>query len=209
MSKNANYIDAKVVMLATDKPTLGSEKENICVFKYTNGKLFFNNKNYFVDKNEFYSFAQHLYITSNEEIKEGDWVVCYFGNNKYTIGKTLRNILSDDDGGIAWSIKMINGEEDGWEEYACKKVISTTDSSLIIDEPITGKDISYGIASYVKEKDTYYKSLPQPSKEFIQSYIESYNNGNVIEDVLVEIDIDQEVSKPTFIGGMMQIVEKT
>ena len=41
----------------------------------------------------------------------------------------------------------------------CKKIIATTDVSL---------------------------GLPQPSQQFIQKYIEEYNKGNVITDVLVE-----------------------
>ena len=43
----------------------------------------------------------------------------------------------------------------------CKKIIATTDVSL---------------------------GLPQPSQQFIQKYIEEYNKGNVITDVLVEYE---------------------
>ena len=43
----------------------------------------------------------------------------------------------------------------------CKKVIATTDTSL---------------------------GLPQPSKQFIEKYIEEYNKGNIITDVLVEYE---------------------
>ena len=32
------------------------------------------------------------------------------------------------------------------------------------------------------------ENLPQPSQQFIQKYIEEYNKGNVITDVLVEYD---------------------
>ena len=45
----------------------------------------------------------------------------------------------------------------------CKKIIATTDVSL---------------------------GLPQPSKQFIQKYIEEYNKGRIIEDILVEYDCD-------------------
>ena len=43
----------------------------------------------------------------------------------------------------------------------CKKIIATTDVSL---------------------------GLPQPSQQFIQKYIEEYNKGNIITDVLVEYE---------------------
>ena len=58
----------------------------------------------------------------------------------------------------------------------CKKIIATTDTSLkVIKLSNLGenwKDIS----------------LPQPSQEFIQYFIEEYNKGNIITDVLVEYD---------------------
>lgn len=60
-------------------------------------------------------------------------------------------------------------------ENDCKKIIATTDTSL---EP---KNL-YGNSSLFKTK------LPQPSQQFIEKYIEEYNKGNIITDVLVEYD---------------------
>ena len=71
---------------------------------------------------------QHLYIISDDEIKEGDL-----------------HITSDHEGY-------------GDKKY---KIIATTDASL---------------------------NLPQPSQQFIEKYIESYNKGEVITDVLVEYE---------------------
>ena len=60
----------------------------------------------------------------------------------------------------------------GFRKY---KIIATTDTSLKI---FAGKgDIC----------DLYY-NLPQPSQQFIEKYIESYNKGEVITDVLVEYE---------------------
>ena len=50
-----------------------------------------------------------------------------------------------------------------------EKIIATTDISL------------------VKEYN-----LPEPSQSFIQKYIEEYNKGNTITDVLVEYEFDNE-----------------
>lgn len=53
-------------------------------------------------------------------------------------------------------------------EYFCKKIIATTDSYLI-------------------EGDQSW-NLPCPSKSFIDKYVEEYNKGNKIEDIIVEYE---------------------
>ena len=53
----------------------------------------------------------------------------------------------------------------------CKKVIATTNVSL---------------------------DLPQPSQQFIQKYIEEYNKGNIITDVLVEYEL---ISNEEYFGN--------
>ena len=55
--------------------------------------------------------------------------------------------------------------------FVCKKIIATTDVSL---------------------------GLPQPSQQFIQKYIEEYNKGNVITDVLVEYNDTSKNEFPAF-----------
>lgn len=49
----------------------------------------------------------------------------------------------------------------------CKKIIATTDKTL---------------------SQTSRIELPQPSKQFIEKYVEEYNKGNVITDILVEYE---------------------
>ena len=63
----------------------------------------------------------------------------------------------------------------GFRKY---KIIATTDTSLfrLEDCPVRGGD------SNVKY------TLPQPSQQFIEKYIEEYNKGNIITDVLVEYE---------------------
>ena len=58
-----------------------------------------------------------------------------------------------------------------------KKIIATTDTSLYIHQKET---IS------LPERVFY---LPQPSKQFIQKYIEEYNKGREIKEVLVEYEL--------------------
>ena len=62
----------------------------------------------------------------------------------------------------------------------CKKVIATTDTSL--------KQFIY--TTMVIDEGDIYQSLPQPSQQFIEKYIEEYNKGNIIIDVLVEYEQD-------------------
>ena len=105
--------------------------------------------------------AQHLYITSDEEINEGDW--CYNSKRKsIELGKYMI----------------------GTNEFIfCKKIIATTDTSLrrMGDDGIV--DIALGLEiSYIPES-------------FIKYFIEEYNKGNVITDVLVEYE---EVYQPYF-----------
>ena len=79
---------------------------------------------------------QHLYIISDDEIKEGDWIM-----------------IKDDN----YIFKSKSDYSTEWKDRC--KIIATTDASL---------------------------GLPQPSQQFIEKYIEEYNKGNVITDVLVE-----------------------
>ena len=85
--------------------------------------------------------SQHLYIISDDEIKEGDW--CIDSN---------RNIFQHKN-----HFPISIGQ---------RKIITTTDSSL---------------------------GLPQPSQQFIQKYIEEYNRGNIITDVLVEYNYNPDL----------------
>jgi len=83
---------------------------------------------------------QHLYITTDDEIKEGDW---------YLLGKTVRkskgNLGKPDEG-----------------KYL--KIIATTDPELIVH---VGQDYT---GTVIRKDGMNYKKLPQPSKEFIEEY---------------------------------------
>lgn len=68
------------------------------------------------------------------------------------------------------------------KDYDCKKIIATTDKSL-------RKHLKY-LSEY--EGKYIDKQLPQLSNEFIESYIEQYNKGNIIENILVEVEYKWE-----------------
>jgi len=104
---------------------------------------------------------QHLYIISDDEIKEGE----YYYNNLYN---DIRQCSSKEK---YQTERYINNP---LEKNRNKKIIATTNTSLKIDNP------NYDIGKLA------YITLPQPSQQFITKYIESYNKGEVITDVLVE-----------------------
>ena len=85
---------------------------------------------------------QHLYILSDEEIKEGDIIL----TKEYGV----------------WEYRKAPCPLPYWgNSNGCKKIIATTDSSL---------------------------NLPSISQSFVKKYIEEYNKGNIITDVMVEYD---------------------
>lgn len=103
---------------------------------------------------------QHLYIISDDEIKEGDW---FIGDNV-----SLRQCTSNNAGNINFKGGWYSGSEN------CKKIIATTDTSL------NTQNINNDTKSIV--------IYPQPSQQFIEKYIESYNKGEIIIDILVEYE---------------------
>lgn len=153
-------------MLPTNQKAIN---KNQIVFNKEINNLYISNKDiYKEDWNKLCTphliSPQHLYITSDEEIKVGDWII---------------NILSNE----IYKANEINVFKANQYKHN-KKIIATTDTSLkTIISPysniLDGKGIVY------QSRDFY---LSQPSQQFIEKYIEEYNKGNIITDVLVEYE---------------------
>lgn len=117
---------------------------------------------------------QHLYITSNDEPKEGDW--CYDKTFK-TIVKI--NFIKDrGDTILIAGVNTINTNDNYTDLLSnFKKIISTTDKSLN----------SRKWVGVIEGEDTYEEILlPQIHEQFIEYFITEYNKCNVITKVLVE-----------------------
>ena len=71
-------------------------------------------------------------------------------------------------------------------ETGYREVLATTDESLKIDNDITNQTSAIWNKTDIKRVIVGSKSLPKPSDSFISKYIEEYNKGNQITDVLVE-----------------------
>lgn len=106
--------------------------------------------------------GQHLYIISDDDIKEGD---------HYVIGTNILRATCDS----------------GDRKEACKKIIATTDSSLGEPQKWISAGGQGGQLSVHWDKWNKKEKLPQPSTSFIEKYIESYNAGKVIEEVDLEM----------------------
>ena len=145
---------AQVVMLPINS--------GICsIIKNVNGRgrqLYQATKNYYYTKAylEVEEFeAYELYITSDDEIKEGDW---YFDGTDFIHKKSKHNNT------------LVDGNKQA------KKIIATTDTSSINIRQMT----------FMDEATEWIYDIPQPSQQFIEKYIEEYNNGNIITDIEVE-----------------------
>lgn len=100
---------------------------------------------------------QHLYFLSDEEIKEGDW---YFSGNRYE-----EKELSQFQVGVS--------STEYYKEQGIKKIIASNNPEL--------KEIHQNHNDF----DSVFE-LPRPSNSFIQKFVEEYNSGNIIEEVMVE-----------------------
>jgi len=141
------YKLCKVVMLPTN------EKSNIW---WSGQKLLFNNTPEDPSRGE----CQYLYVLSDDEIKEGDWFI----NRQYFIE------VNDEPEYDIWQC-----DDKTILDVDCKKVIASTDPSLIIK----------GEYPYNANIDLNLPSLPQ---SFVEEYVSKYNKGNKIEDIMVKYE---------------------
>lgn len=154
-----SFINANVVMLPTNQKTNGM----ICKDITGQDKIIAIKTKYLMEHEDY--IGHHLYIISDDEIKEGDWY--------YSIqGHTIRQSNKQDIDIFTRTPEIL---------IAFKKIIATTDSSLEINS-------NFDYNQLLPNKNNFRFYLPQPSQQFIQKYIEEYNRGNIITDVLVEYE---------------------
>lgn len=152
------YRECSIVMLPTDKA------ENCIIQTLLTNKLAFNPT--FLTQSYLKSGVRrslHLYIISNEDIKEGDWV---YRSDLDVVFQA--NLVTDS------FITMLNliGAEGVMIKY-CKKIIATTDPELTIDK----RHYIHALAPTLH--------LPCIPNDFITHYINGYNRGNVLNEAFV------------------------
>jgi hypothetical protein len=155
------WIKKNVVMLPTN------EKAIIYTDRHGNLKLHSTESKLPIDS---IGSNQHLYITSDDEIKKNDWA--------YDID--LKRIFQ--------AHKNLNLSH---YKHVFKKVIATTDSSIGIKKvwkQTNKKTKPYNIQANIETTKLIDIFLPQLSQSFITKYIEEYNKGNIITEVMVEYE---------------------
>ena len=144
--------------------------------------------------------AKVVMLPTNKPSKLGD-LATYQGKSLAKVikeGVNLKNttvqfwnlyIISDDEikeGDWFYNIhsKIVGRAEFNFgKDELAKKIIATTNSSLWRPSHKYASDVIL---------------LPQPSQQFINKYIEEYNKGNVITDVLVEYEL---ISNEEYFGN--------
>lgn len=169
----------KVVMLSTEKEspiwlsnrnTLSSAKKEGDGFIISHPKL---------GKN------QHLYIISDEETKEGDWIIgidpiskgilCQVKKDE-KIGNCYKKVIASTDKSLKLKCISCNGTGEKNESH---------ESNSPYDKPCSSCYSGYNTISQIPES-------------FIQAYIKSYNEGNPITEVDLEYESYNEEYKDKF-----------
>ena len=111
------------------------------------------------------SEPKHLYFTTGDTIKEGDWVILNVGNiNPTNVIGTVKDSLSSYD---TLTLSFSDNKDLEVYEKHCRKIIASTDDSLIT--LIEDKDNPYDPRSKTGF-EPYNSALPTPSKAFVEKY---------------------------------------
>ena len=142
---------------------LPTKKADNALKGYIDGSLLFKYQKEYktIEAEKGFTGYYHLYLLSDDEIQENDW--CYDAEtfSIEIVKSSLLNLIKHT--GI---------------KFRKEKIIATTNSSLKIII-----DYNYG-RGILRET----VRLPQPSQSFIQKFIDAYNSGNPITDVMVEYE---------------------
>lgn len=141
----------KVVMLPTEKAEDCILKQNLHL-EYQKGYF---TQEYLKTSNR---YSQHLYILSDDKIKEGDWVIEYQKGDEQGTVQQIKNeyVLAPD---------------------IQKKIVATTDRSIRRDSSVVS----------VNNPRHVFKVGHIP-ESFIQSYIKAYNEDKPITEVDLEME---------------------
>lgn len=168
---NKTWIQGKAILLPTDKSRLS---------KYIpqNTLSFAEGVHFGIPDS---MIPQHLYITDDSEIKEGDWCIM---TNDYRDNYLVKLLsLKPAPGGNEIPVKLsINGNENTVLSSELKKIVATTNPELKLHDN-SGKNHCFG----TQLSGTCRHTLPQISEEFIKQWV-----NNPQEDVLIEVEGSQE-----------------
>ena len=168
---------AKVIMLPTKKAENVSRDLLLCIKSYKDNTLTYDTDEgikgqlkmgvSLYAKDDFYQ-SQHLYVVSDEHPHQGNWCITNYG---------IDQVNSVGSGGIRYFNKLsMCWNKHEFESAGVKKIIGITDKDL-------------WSKTLIEDTQTFLnKPLPTVSNSFINKYIEQYNAGTPIVDVLVEFN---------------------
>jgi len=169
---------AKIHLLPTDKAENCIILDNATEkFKYSNGRFF--TQEHFKYANQ---SSHHLYITTDDEIKEGDWCLFFWDGMK---DGELGQVGSEPQQYLPSEGHTLNRN--------LRKIIATTDPEL-----------KWSDDNELQILDYHFAKLPQPSKEFIEEYCKAGG----IDEVDVEYELKPTLSEGDdyYIGGEVRKV---
>lgn len=120
-------------------------------------------------------YPQHLYILSDDEIKENNWCIEQETNSLFQAQEFTTSGL-------------VRSKKNTYILKDCKKVIATTDTSLLICNGVIREGESCNKNNNCKYPNC---KIPKIPKEFIYHFIEEYNKSNIVTDVMVEYETKQ------------------
>ena len=127
--------------------------------------------------------TKHLMVYSDVEKTKGKLILNGLKNDEYKEYQHLYIISDDEIKLFAW---VYNNKENIVEQ-----ITSKTQLIFVLEENKENQTYNKIIATTDKTlSQTSRTEIPQPSKQFIEKYIEEYNKSNIITDVLVEYESD-------------------
>ena len=190
---------AEVVMFPTEK----AQKNSLCLT--AGSKLILLDGKDWETVNDVAGFRpQHLYILSDEEIKEGDWVLTKKYNNPVKANKFIKSI------GWYYSNTLVNDICSG------KKIIATTDESLEIACKVECHDCNGKGEQIMPYKDNgevcsrcsgtgledNEKPFLRPSDDFLKAFVKAQGKG--FSKIIVEYDYNCQTCDPAIRGWCCQ-----
>ena len=132
-------------------------------------------------------------LSTNEKAKFNDLVIHPIGGllvqfkfqNCTEVAQHLYFLSDEEIKEGDWGISKLNEIvqfKKNYESTLYKKIIATTDKSL--SKTIKSSYVQFGD----NVEETRIEFLPQPSQSFIEKFVEEYNKGNVITEVMVEYE---------------------
>lgn len=174
-----HYIDAGVLIIKTENPSgLFVETNDYKGYPIYEKKLEFTTNETLIRNNHLISNKRaatnvqneyefyNLYVVSDEKPNKGDWVAWRY-NDEIILRQVIQNRKE-------LGVKLEGCAIYDISKCFMKKVIATTNSN--INEPDS------------KIKDITYSMLPNLPADFIEQFVESYNKGSVITNILVEAE---------------------